>query len=167
MITILTSIFVLAFYSYNDTCTLYVCESQYIGKVELIRMDLIPDKFATNKHVECKLDHVPWGWPFVLHHVQCHGNMGVAVVTTKVMLKQGTQKLTFNLAVYWLYKHLYNWWPNFVIVFIWKFKGRSEGWPSAKGGWERQNPPLYAFPIMSFYIQTLSSKNQIKLIAFI
>jgi len=83
----------------------HLCVSQDIGKLELIRMDPIPDKFAMNKHVECKLDHVPWGWSFVLHHVQCHGNMGVAVVTTKVMLKQGKQKLTFNLAVYWLYKH--------------------------------------------------------------
>ena len=63
MITMLTGIFVLALYSYNDTCTqyMYVCESQNIGKLELIRMDPIPDKLATNKHVECQLDHVPRG----------------------------------------------------------------------------------------------------------
>ena len=61
MITMVTGIFVLALYSYNDTCTLYVCESQTIGKLELIRMDPIPDKLATNKHVECQLDHVPRG----------------------------------------------------------------------------------------------------------
>lgn len=56
----------------------------------------IPDKLATNKHVESQLHHVPRGRPFILHHVQCHGNMGVAVITTKVMLIQGKQKVTYK-----------------------------------------------------------------------
>lgn len=78
----------------NDTCA-YVTVGMGKPKADQDGSHTtVPDKLATNKHVESQLDHVPRGWPVILHHVQCHGNMGVTVVTTKVMLKQGKQKVT-------------------------------------------------------------------------
>ena len=53
-----------------------------------VKMIHIPYKFPINEHFECQLDHVPRGRPIILHHVQGHGNMGMTVVTTKVMLIQ-------------------------------------------------------------------------------
>ena len=46
----------------------------------------IPGEFAINKHVKSQFDHVPRRRPVVLHQIQCHGNMGVTVVTAKIVL---------------------------------------------------------------------------------
>ena len=46
----------------------------------------IPGEFATNQHEKTQLDHIPGWWPVVLHQIQSHGYMGVAVVTAEVVL---------------------------------------------------------------------------------
>ena len=46
----------------------------------------IPGEFSINQHEETQLDHIPGWWPVVLHQIQSHGYMGVAVVTAEVVL---------------------------------------------------------------------------------
>ena len=46
----------------------------------------IPGEFAINQHKETQLDHIPGWWPVVLHQIQSHGYMGMAVVTAEVVL---------------------------------------------------------------------------------
>lgn len=152
----------------------HVWQSVY-GSLKLIWMDLIPDKLATYKHVESQLDHVPWGRPVILHHVQCHGNMGVTVVTTKVMLKQGKQNITYNLTLYYTYiTYFYMYWlcnhcQKFAIALEidMTLARLARYWEAEKRYKLVFHPPLCSLSWVSTCIQSLSSKNQIKLIAHI
>ena len=46
-----------------------------------------PDIFAMDHHKETELDHVPAGTAIVVHQVESHGYMRVAVITAEVVLE--------------------------------------------------------------------------------
>ena len=67
------------------------------GSINFVKMCELPGEFAINKHVKSQLNHVPGRRPVILHQIQRHGNMGVTVVTAKVVLKKGkNKKVTYN-----------------------------------------------------------------------
>lgn len=43
------------------------------------------DIFTVDHHEETQLDHVPLGRAIIMHEVQCHSDMGVAVVAEQVV----------------------------------------------------------------------------------
>lgn len=55
--------------------------------VEDTKRNYLPDMFPMNQHKEAEFDHVPLLAAVITHQVECHRNMGVAVVTAKVMLQ--------------------------------------------------------------------------------
>ncbi len=46
-----------------------------------------PDVSAMNEREQADVHHIPRGAVIIAHEVQCHGNMRVTVVTTKVVLE--------------------------------------------------------------------------------
>lgn len=48
-------------------------------------------------HEETQLDHVPPGRAIIVHEVQCHGDVGVAVVTEQVVLEDEVDLCFINI----------------------------------------------------------------------
>jgi hypothetical protein len=64
------------------------------GPEGLIYTTVLPYISTFKQHQKCQFHHVPVGASIIMHHVQSHGNMGVTVVTTQVMLEKGKIKIT-------------------------------------------------------------------------
>lgn len=67
--------------------TQYLLKEEYVdNEIKSENEGRLPEEFTPKSHQHPDGVHVPIGWTFVTHFIECIGNMTVAVVAAEIVL---------------------------------------------------------------------------------